>query len=202
MTPEKFHNNYIPEPNSGCFLWLGAANNEGYGHLYLDGVYFKAHRYAFLSHYGHLDENLVIMHSCDNPLCVNPIHLSQGTQADNSEDKHKKGRANVPLGEAAGTSILTEEEVKSIFLDKRYYYLIANEYNIGITTVSSIKTGITWTHITGLKRKKIFGPMKGKSRGEKNSQFGTMWITNGTSNKKIMKDSPIPFGWKRGRKIK
>lgn len=35
--------------------------------------------------------------------------------------------------------------------------------------------------------------------GEKNSQFGTMWITDGTSNKKIKKDSFIPDGWSRGR---
>ena len=35
--------------------------------------------------------------------------------------------------------------------------------------------------------------------GEKNSQYGTMWITNGLENKKIMKDLPIPSGWGKGR---
>lgn len=39
-------------------------------------------------------------------------------------------------------------------------------------------------------------------KGEKNSQYGTMWINNGTINKKIKKDEPIPAGWNRGRKIK
>lgn len=34
----------------------------------------------------------------------------------------------------------------------------------------------------------------------KNSQFGTMWITNGVSNKKIKKQEIIPFGWYKGRK--
>ena len=36
-------------------------------------------------------------------------------------------------------------------------------------------------------------------KGVKNSQFGTMWITNGTDNKKIKKDSCIPLGWYKGR---
>jgi len=42
--------------------------------------------------------------------------------------------------------------------------------------------------------------MKSKT-GVKNSQFGSMWITNGIENKKVQKDSLIPDGWKRGRKV-
>lgn len=49
-----------------------------------------------------------------------------------------------------------------------------------------------------IKRKKTFEAI-GHSQGENNSQFGSMWITNGTENMKIKKDSPIPEGWKRGR---
>lgn len=37
-------------------------------------------------------------------------------------------------------------------------------------------------------------------KGEKNSQYGTMWITNGIENKKIKKDDIIPNGWYIGRK--
>lgn len=37
--------------------------------------------------------------------------------------------------------------------------------------------------------------------GFKNSQYGTIWITNGIENKKIKKDEPIPEGWNRGRKF-
>lgn len=39
------------------------------------------------------------------------------------------------------------------------------------------------------------------SKGEKNSQYGTMWITNGVESKKILKETPIPEGWYRGRKV-
>jgi hypothetical protein len=41
-----------------------------------------------------------------------------------------------------------------------------------------------------------------KQSGEKNSQYGTMWITNGTENIKIKKDESIPEGWFKGRKLK
>lgn len=42
----------------------------------------------------------------------------------------------------------------------------------------------------------------GKHNGYKNSQYGTVWVTNGIENKKIKKDDPIPEGWNKGRKIK
>lgn len=38
-------------------------------------------------------------------------------------------------------------------------------------------------------------------QGERNSQYGTMWVTNGSDNLKIKKDSPIPEGYHRGRTL-
>lgn len=43
---------------------------------------------------------------------------------------------------------------------------------------------------------------KPKNKGFKNSQFGTMWITNGKENKKVLKDSAIPIDWYKGRVLK
>lgn len=40
---------------------------------------------------------------------------------------------------------------------------------------------------------------KGKYTGAQNSQFGTMWVTNGLINKKIKKNDEIPLNWKKGR---
>jgi len=48
-------------------------------------------------------------------------------------------------------------------------------------------------------KKKMSLAKKGKVNGNKNSQYGTMWITNGKENKKIKKESLIPAGWYRGR---
>ena len=41
---------------------------------------------------------------------------------------------------------------------------------------------------------------KGKHEGQKNSQYGTCWITNGTENKKIKKTDDLPEGWSYGRR--
>jgi hypothetical protein len=51
-------------------------------------------------------------------------------------------------------------------------------------------------------RKKISESMRKVSRaGSKNSQYGTMWITDGSTNKKISRDFPIPEGWRAGRRM-
>lgn len=42
----------------------------------------------------------------------------------------------------------------------------------------------------------------GLYEGDRNPQFGTMWVTNGAANKKIRKGDPIPTGWVPGRKMK
>ena len=46
---------------------------------------------------------------------------------------------------------------------------------------------------------KISKTMKNKQNGINNSQYGTMWITNGIENKKIKKLDTIPDGWYKGR---
>lgn len=55
------------------------------------------------------------------------------------------------------------------------------------------------THTEETKRK--IGIANSKLKGDKNSQFGTMWITDGNTNKKIKKTEPVPSGWKMGRKL-
>ena len=55
---------------------------------------------------------------------------------------------------------------------------------------------------TEASKKKMSESIKITSKGERNSQYGTMWITNGIDSKKIKKDGLIPEGWKKGRKIK
>ena len=39
------------------------------------------------------------------------------------------------------------------------------------------------------------------AQGRRNSQYGTMWITNEFESKKIMKGDPIPDGWRAGRRM-
>lgn len=82
----------------GCVLWLGAAMPKGYGLFnlgrYADGRQHTAyaHRVAYVLAKGDIPAGCVVMHSCDTPACVNPDHLSIGSQADNLRDAVAKGR--------------------------------------------------------------------------------------------------------------
>lgn len=87
--------NAIPEPNSGCFLWLGAMNSNGYGLARIDRAMYLAHRLMWTGLHGD-PGNLLVLHRCDTPACINPAHLFIGTQTDNMTDCTAKGRNYVP----------------------------------------------------------------------------------------------------------
>jgi len=90
----------IPEPNSGCWLWLGAPTKKknGYGVVcggtakYGTYWHVPAHRYSYMVFRGPIPEGMCVLHKCDNGLCVNPDHLWIGTQKDNMHDCVRKGR--------------------------------------------------------------------------------------------------------------
>lgn len=86
-----------PEPNSGCTIWLGHAKG-GYGttFLYPLSKSVLVHRLAYTLFKGMIPHGLVVMHKCDNRLCINPEHLDVGTNTENIADMDRKGRRIVP----------------------------------------------------------------------------------------------------------
>lgn len=84
VSPEaSFEAKYIPEPNSGCWLWIGALNPNGYGQLKMPHQAVLAHRFSYERFNGPLLEGMVLDHLCRQRCCVNPEHLEQVTQAVN-----------------------------------------------------------------------------------------------------------------------
>lgn len=79
-----------------CIEFQGYREKKGYGRIGSGKTRRSAHREAYAVFHGLDMEALkgrVVMHTCDNPPCVNPDHLVLGTVADNNRDKAEKGRA-------------------------------------------------------------------------------------------------------------
>lgn len=75
----------------GCWEFTGSKDKKGYGIFSLNKE-SRAHRVAWMLHFGPIPKGLSVCHSCDNPGCVNPSHLWLGTQADNMRDRDSKKR--------------------------------------------------------------------------------------------------------------
>lgn len=145
----KFENNYIPEPNSGCWIWIGSIEREEkpYGVTYARGRKERAHRLSYEIANGGFDKKLCVLHRCDNPSCVNPDHLFLGTNADNVADMTRKGRQ--ARGVKNRHARLTEAQALEIKMATGKRADIAAKYGINETNVSRIRTGARWGHLGG-----------------------------------------------------
>jgi hypothetical protein len=74
---------YQPEPNTGCWLWEGPINQDGYGRPQINGRKVLAHKYVFEHVVGAIPEGYEIDHTCFVRSCVNPKHLELVTQGEN-----------------------------------------------------------------------------------------------------------------------
>lgn len=83
-TPDqRFDALYIPEPNSGCWLWLGRLDHNGYGQFSHGQRRSQAHRWSYERLVGPIPDGLQIDHLCRVRSCVNPVHLEPVTQREN-----------------------------------------------------------------------------------------------------------------------
>lgn len=100
----RFQRHVIPEPMTGCLLWMAKVNGDGYGvtrnsaAAVRDGWpdFLLAHRVAWELEHGPIPNGMLVCHRCDTPPCANHEHLFLGTPADNTRDRDQKGRGGRP----------------------------------------------------------------------------------------------------------
>lgn len=146
MIPELNH--YIlGGPLGTCWEWSLGRNHGDYGQLRYKGVMTRAHRLSFSHHNPNVNiEGKVILHTCDNPCCINPEHLRLGTQADNMQDMKLKGRQYRPVGEKNPHCKLDEQSVREIrdLKGKQSQASIGKLYGVSQRTISLIHRGEIW----------------------------------------------------------
>ena len=124
---------------SECWYWLGNPSHSfGYGVFMVNRKKHYPHRYSYFLHHGKYPEKQV-NHKCDNPYCVNPYHLYEGTHKDNINDKVKRGRTG---------SKLKPEQVREIKADNTSTNAhLSRVYGVSATMIYYIKSGRQWGHI-------------------------------------------------------
>lgn len=126
-------------PND-CWPWIGAKHPTGYGKVWLrlpDLVCKPAHHAALILQGVAIPKGSVVMHSCDNPCCVNPTHLSVGTQQDNITDKLTKGRQ--PKGDRHHNTAISELDVIYIRQSTKTGRALALELGVTPSAISNIR---------------------------------------------------------------
>lgn len=149
---DAFEARFIPEPNSGCWLWFGMEQQgRRYGLFCWKQKTVKAHRAAWSIYRGDIPDGLHVLHRCDNPPCVNPDHLFLGTHQDNMRDCSEKGRATGPRGETARHAKLTAAKVIEMRrLHERNGVSVQDlvvRFGVHKATVHKILKGNLWRHV-------------------------------------------------------
>lgn len=138
---------YFPEPNSGCWLWEDACDRDGYGVARLNGKQVRAHRLFYAEHVGAIADGALILHSCDVRSCVNPAHLSAGSNDQNMQEMVDRGRSPArernPKAKLTSTAIA---EIRRLYaVEKLTLKALAAKYGVCFQNIHHIVRGSTWS---------------------------------------------------------
>ena len=149
----RFKSNISKDPVTGCWNWKSTLNRLGYGVFVAGnrtkGTYFRksAHRTAWMMRYGPVPEGKNLLHSCNNPACVNTDHLRIGTHKQNMEDR--KAAGNYLQGSKHFNSKYTEELARSVYAAEGAEHAVARRFGVPRDWVNRVRSGRGWKHISG-----------------------------------------------------
>lgn len=144
---EEFERRYIPEPNSGCWLWLAGINpSTGYGRFYTGvDTCIYAHKFSYQFFKGIIPKGRMLRHRCDVKSCVNPDHLLIGTALDNSKDAVERGLH--AHGEKHGMVKLTAGDIAAIRNSKLSRVALSSKFKVARAHIGRIQTRQVWKHL-------------------------------------------------------
>lgn len=136
-----------------CWLWIAARDQKGYGRFGFNGKNVHASRVSWFLEHGKWPN--IIRHTCDNPPCVNPHHLLDGTIKDNVADmvlrkRHWAQRYGMPRGMNALYRKLESHqviEIRRLCVDKMPMSQIAERFGVSKGMVCMINQRKYWSHI-------------------------------------------------------
>lgn len=144
---ERFSKRFSVDKETGCWIWCGTLNKKGYGVISGNGIRHLAHRASWIMFRGAIPSGdgahgTVVMHTCDNPSCVNPNHLRLGTQAENVRDMDIKSRRITVSKkgiENPRSAIRSEEDIALICSTEGNTKALAEQFGVSISTIKHIR---------------------------------------------------------------
>jgi hypothetical protein len=125
--------------NNGCHSVIShKPKKTGYVPIRKSGIQYLMHRVVYELRHRRLTSNDVIMHSCDNPQCINIDHLSIGTHKDNMVDMANKIRGRNGLKKRV-MSLKQYNEIMSSTLGS---YALADIYKLDPSHIRRIRRGV------------------------------------------------------------
>ncbi len=133
---------------NGCHICVSHAyDRDGYPRIQRGKDKIRGNRCLYTMNHGEIPPGMVVMHTCDNPHCINPEHLILGTHKENMADRQQKGRTKV--GSENGKAKLNDEQVYYIrFISKESTAVLAEQYHVDQTTIRKIRKGKTYPNVT------------------------------------------------------
>jgi hypothetical protein len=135
------------EAENGCWICTSHHRCIGYPCIVINGEKTVISHIYYEKYKGSIKPGLIICHHCDNPNCINPDHLFQGTKLDNRLDMIKKNRQVYASGEMNGKAKLSEQQVMEIKNSKESIKNLQYKYGMSKTQIYSIIRGDTWRHL-------------------------------------------------------
>ncbi len=145
---QRFWSKVDKKGEDDCWNWTAGKDEDGYGMFSKVNKTRKAHKVSYEIHKSIIPEGLCVLHTCDNPSCVNPKHLFLGSTQDNTHDRAIKNRS--ATGEKNGAAKLNKEDVIKIREQHKSGIKVkklSNDFNVHFSTVYRIINNDKWRNI-------------------------------------------------------